>query len=204
MIPGRCPRCLFRPEACLCPDIPRLATRTRVVILRHHTEQTRSSNSGRLAHLALDGSVLVDVHGPERAALAPPIGRSAAEVIDTARPGSLGAGAWLVFPEGEPRRSAPVPPPSELVFLDATWSQAKRMRQRTPALRGLPILALDVTADAQRMRKSPGPGRVSTIEAVAAALRLVEGGEAPEALERLFALAIERMGRAGRVVADRG
>jgi DTW domain-containing protein YfiP len=188
VIPGRCPRCLYRPEHCLCPDIPRLVTRTRVVILRHHTEQTRSSNSGRLAHLALADSVLVDVHGPERAALAPPIG----------------PGAWLVFPEGEPRRVAPAPPPSELVFLDATWSQAKRMRQRTPALRGLPILALDVTAAALRMRKSPGPGRVSTIEAVAEALRLVEGGDAPDALDRLFALAIERMGRAGRVVSGRG
>jgi DTW domain-containing protein YfiP len=188
VIPGRCPRCLFRPEVCLCPDIPRLATRTRVIILRHHSEQNRSSNSGRLAHLALEGSVLVDVHGPERAALAPPIG----------------PGAWLVFPEGEPRRVAPVPPPSELVFLDATWQQAKRMRQRTPALRGLPILALDVTAAAPRLRKSPGPGRVSTIEAVAEALRLVEGGDAPDALDRLFALAIERMGRTGRVVAGRG
>ncbi len=175
-----------------------------MVILRHHTEQTRSSNSGRLAHLALEGSVLVDVHGPERAALAPPIGRFAAEGIDTARQGSLGSGAWLVFPEGEPHRVAPVPPPSELVFLDATWQQAKRMRQRTPALRGLPILALDVTGAARRLRKSPGPGRVSTIEAVAGALRLVEGGDAPDALERLFALAIERTGRTGRVVAGRG
>jgi DTW domain-containing protein YfiP len=188
VIPGRCPRCLYRPEVCLCPDIPRLVTRTRVVILRHHTEQTRSSNSGRLAHLALDGSVLVDVHGPERAALAPPIE----------------PGAWLVFPEGEPRRVAPVPPPAELIFLDATWNQARRMRQRTPALRGLPILALDLVAPALRLRRSPGPGRVSTIEAIAEALRLVEGGDAPDALQRLFALAIERTGRTGRVVAARG
>lgn len=188
VIPGRCERCLFRPEHCLCLDIPRLATRTRVVILRHHTEQTRSSNSGRLAHLALEDSVLRDLHGPDRVAPDLPIG----------------PGAWLVYPEGPPRQEAPVPPPRELVFLDATWQQAKRMRQRTPALRGLPILSLDTVGAARRMRKAPQAGKVSTIEAIAAALRLVEGGDAPDALERLFELAIERMGRSGRVVAGRG
>ena len=187
MDPDRCPRCLFRHEVCLCADIPRLVTRTRVVILRHHSEQMRSSNSGRLAHLALAGSVMRDLHGHDRVAPDLPIG----------------AGAWLVYPEGPPRRTAPVPPPAELVFLDATWQQAKRMRQRTPALRGLPILSLDTVGGALRMRKAPRPGHVSTIEAIAAALELVEGGEAPEALERLFQLAIERMGRTGRVVAGR-
>lgn len=185
---GRCLRCCFRAEVCLCPDIPRLATRTRVVLLRHHSEQLRSSNSGRLAHLALTNSVLRDLHGPDRVAPDLPIG----------------PGAWLVYPEGPPRSVSPQPPPAELVFLDATWQQAKRMRQRTPALRGLPILSLDTIGGELRMRKAPRPSQVSTIEAIATALRLVEGGEAPEALERLFHLAIQRMGRTGRVVASRG
>ena len=114
MIPGRCPRCLFRLEHCLCRDIPRLVTATRVVILRHHGEQTRSSNTGRLAHQALVASALCDLHGPDRITPELPIG----------------PGAWLVYPEGPPRAVAPVPPPAELVFLDATWQQARRMRQR--------------------------------------------------------------------------
>lgn len=201
--PGKCPRCLFREEHCLCPVIPRLVTRTRVVLLRHHSERLRASNSGRLAHLALEGSVLRDLFGPDRASTDLPIG----------------PGAWLVYPEGEPWSSPPgapylvrsartssgpaasplqAPRPQELVFLDATWHQARRMRQRIAALRGMPVLALATTGGAARMRRAPRPEQVSTIEAVAAALRLVEGGEAPDALERLFALAVSRMASTGR------
>lgn len=180
--PGKCPRCLFRHEHCLCAEIPRLTTRTRVTILRHAGERSRASNSGRLAHLALDGSVMVDMFGPERAD---------PEV-------TVGPGAWLVFPEGEPWSAPPAPRPQQLVFLDATWHQARRMRQRIAALRGLPILALATTGAAARMRRAPRPEQVSTIEAIATALRLVEGGEAPDALERLFATAVGRMVRTGR------
>jgi len=185
--PGKCPRCLFREEHCLCPVIPRLVTRTRVVLLRHHSERLRASNSGRLAHLALEGSVLRDLFGPDR--------------VSTELP--IGPGAWLVYPEGEPWRAPPAPTPKELVFLDATWHQARRMRQRIAALRGMPVLALATTGGAARMRRAPRPEQVSTIEAVAAALRLVEGGEAPEALERLFAAAVQRMARTGRPYSPR-
>jgi DTW domain-containing protein YfiP len=180
--PGKCPRCLFREEHCLCRDIPRLTTRTRVTLLRHHSERYRASNSGRLAHLALEGSQLRDMFGPDREAVDLPIGE----------------GAWIVFPEGEPWSAPPAPRPQQLIFLDATWQQARRMRQRITALRGLPVLALATTGGAARMRRAPRPELVSRIEAVAAALRLVEGGDAPDALERLFATAVARMGRTGR------
>ncbi len=186
MTDGRCARCLFRAsnpdQPCLCPAIPRLVTQTRIVILRHQSERFRASNSGRLAHLALDGSVLCDLFGADRAAADLPIG----------------PGAWLVYPEGEPWSAPPAPRPRELIFLDATWHQARRMRQRVTALRGLPLLALATTGGAARMRRAPRPEQVSTIEAVAAALRLVEGGDAPAALERLFAAAVDRMRRSGR------
>ncbi|MBE7453576.1 MAG: DTW domain-containing protein [Kofleriaceae bacterium] len=180
--PGRCPRCLFRLEHCLCPAVPRLETATRVILLRHHTERLRASNSGRLVHLALAGSVLRDVSGPERRGL------------DL----ELGPDTWLVYPEGEPWSAPPAPRPRALVFLDATWHQARRMRQRLPALRGLPVLALATTGGAARMRKAPRPEQVSTIEAVAAALRLLEGGDVPDALEALFAAAVTRMRETGR------
>lgn len=158
-----------------------VATRTRVVIVRHHFEQWRSSNTGRLAHLALPSSELVDYGGTQRAEL---------PALD---------GAWLVFPEGEPTRVCPQPPPRALVVLDATWSQARRMFRKLAALRGLPILRLpDDAMPSARLRTAPGPGRVSTIEAVARALRIVEGDAVAEPLEALFALAVERARASGR------
>lgn len=184
MEPGhdRCTRCLLQQRVCLCAEIPTIATRTRVVIVRHHLERWRSSNSGRLAHLALSNSEIIDHGGAEGPAVMPPLD-----------------GAWLVFPEGEPRHEAPVPPPRQLVFLDATWSQARRMFRKLSALRGLPILRLaDAPMPAARLRESPGEGRVSTIEAIARALRLVEGEGPALPLERLFALVVARAAASGR------
>jgi tRNA-uridine aminocarboxypropyltransferase len=179
---GRCPRCLL--VDCVCAEIPRIATRTRIVIVRHAAEIHRSSNTGRLAHLALPNSELVD-HG-----------RSGV-VVDAAW--SPGPGAWLLFPEGAPRTAPPAPPPERVVVLDATWRQARRMRQRLPGLRGVPILRLpDAPAPAARLRESPGPGLVSTLEAIARALRLLEGEPAAAALEHLFDLVVARSHAAGR------
>jgi len=177
---ARCPRCLF--ATCLCAEIPVIATRTRVVIVRHHLERWRSSNTGRLAGLALPNATVVD-HG----------GRS--ELGPDAVPRD---GAWLVYPEGPARTEAPVPSPSTLVIIDASWHQTRRMRQRLPALRGLPVLRLpDAEMPAARMRESPGPGLVSTIEAIARALRLVEGEAPAAALEALFAIAVARLDNRG-------
>jgi DTW domain-containing protein YfiP len=180
---GRCARCLHRLEWCLCGEVRRAEPRTRIVIVRQHAERFRSSNTGRLAHLALAGSALVDVGGPGRLEL----GAAA-----------LAPDAWLLFPEGEPLRAPPAPPPSTIIALDASWHQARRMRQRLAGLRGRRVLALAPTPAAERMRRAPVATHVSTIEAIAAALRLLgEPGPADE-LDRLFALAIERQRRAGR------
>ena len=178
----RCPECLLLRALCMCGEITPMPTRTRIVILRHIGEQFRSSNTGRIAAKALLGAEIVD-HGNGRG---PP-------------PELASAGTWLAWPEGPLAHVAPVPSPKRLVFLDATWHQARRMRRSLPSLRGLPVLALPIAhVPAARLRASPGRGRVSTIEAIALALRLVEG-EAPAAeLERLFAIMIDRARGAGR------
>lgn len=177
----RCARCLFPVRACLCADVPRVATRTQVVIVRHHRERWRSSNSGRLAHLALPNSLLVDHGGLPGPAALPPLDD-----------------AWLVYPEGEPARAPIDRPPARLVVLDGTWPQARRMYLRLSSLRRLPVLRLpDDDMPAARLRKAPAPGRVSTIEAIARALRLVEGETVATPLERLFGVAVARASALG-------
>ncbi len=167
---------------CLCGEITPRPTRTEVVILRHVAERYRSSNTGRVAHQALAGSRLVD------------FGEQAVPLDDAQL---RGPDTWLVFPEGPVATAAP--PAARLIFLDATWAQARRMRQRVLALRGLPILHLAIDdMPAMRMRTSPGGTQASTIEAIAAALRLC-GEPAPAAeLDRLFALHVERARASGR------
>jgi DTW domain-containing protein YfiP len=112
------------------------------------------------------------------------------------------AGAWLLYPEGTPCAEAPSPPPAQLVVLDGTWSQARRMFRKLSAVRGLPILRLPEGAPAPRMRQAPSPDRVSTIEAIARALRLLEGDTVAAPLESLFALAVERAAATGRNISN--
>jgi DTW domain-containing protein YfiP len=174
---------LLQQRVCLCGSIPVVPTRTHVVIVRHHLEIHRSSNSGRLAHLALPNSEIID-HG------------------GSGGPAKLGAreGAWLLFPEGEARTVPPEPPPKQLIVLDATWAQARRMYRKLGDLRGVPILRLPegLRAGQARLRTAPTPDRVSTIEAIAAALRLLEGDAVATPLETLFELAVERVRSLGR------
>ena len=171
-----CQRCLF--QRCLCNEVPTIATRTRVVIVRHHRELHRSSNTGRLAHLALPNSVIVEHGTPGVATVMPPLD-----------------GAWLLFPEGD--GGVPAEPPKQLVVLDATWSQARRMFRKIAALRGLPILRLAPgPMAASRLREAPAPGMVSTIEAIARALAQLEG--TGDELEALFQVAVGRAAATGR------
>jgi DTW domain-containing protein YfiP len=169
-------------QRCLCAEIPVVATRTRVVIVRHHGERSRSSNSGRLAHLALPNSEVVDHGGLGGPARLP--------VLD---------GAVLVYPQGESR--VPSPPPRAIVVLDATWSQARRMFRKLDGLRGMPVWRLpEAPAAVARLREAPSPDRVSTIEAIARALRVLEGAAVAAPLDELFALAVERARQSGRRV----
>ena len=153
------------------------------MIVRHHLERHRSSNSGRLAHLALpSSSQIIDHGGAGGLAQLPPLD-----------------GAWLLYPLGAITYGCPNPAPQQIVVLDATWSQARRMYRKLAPLRGLPVLHLpDTPMVTARLRESPGPGRVSAIEAIARALRIVDEPAAAAALERLFDLAVARAQAQGR------
>lgn len=179
---ARCVSCLFPQRVCLCAAVPTVVTRTRVVIVRHHLERFRSSNSGRLAHRALPNSEIVD-HGEEgRHAVLPSL-----------------AGAWLLYPEGEPLTAVPAVPPTQIVALDGTWSQARKMFKKLAPLRGLPLFRLpDMPMPAHRLRTAPAPGRVSTLEAIARALRILEGDAVAGPLETLFEEAVKRSIATGR------
>ncbi|MBM4378777.1 MAG: DTW domain-containing protein [Deltaproteobacteria bacterium] len=167
---GRCPRCLMREVLCVCADIPRVETRTRFVILRHVLETLKSTNTARLAHLALPNSEIVPHGAQDRpldpAAVAPP-------------------GTWLLYPGGN--GALPAEPPDRVLVLDGSWSQARRMLQRLHFLHDLPRLSLvPRQVDRARMRKQHLDEGMSTLEAVAAAVALLEGEEKSRRLDELY------------------
>ena len=109
------------------------------------------------------------------------------------RPGSV-----VLFPDGEDP-SALAAPPRQIVILDASWPQARRMRQRIPALRGLPAMRLPApTHVPDRLRRSRYPEHMSTAESVAAALEVVGEPAAAAHLRELLAELIRRSRLPGR------
>ncbi|MCY1080249.1 tRNA-uridine aminocarboxypropyltransferase [Archangium lansingense] len=178
----RCHRCNLPQHLCLCAEIPRVETCTRFLILQHVVEIGKKSNTGRVAALALSNARLLTYGAP-------------GEFLDTALLSE--PGTWLLYPDGPP---APpdAPAPRQLVVLDASWSQARRMTQRLPALRALPRLALPPPEPGLlRLREPTHPSGMSTLDAVARAVAVLEGPEAAVPLERLAVLRVQRISECG-------
>lgn len=166
---GHCMRCLMRREVCLCDRIPSIETKVRLVIVRHIVERLRPSNTGRLAHLALRNSELLD-YGD----------------FDPLDPARLeGEGTWLLYPSPTPP-PGDAPPCKRLVVLDGTWKQSRKMLIRLERLHALPRLSLPgPDLDVRRLRQPPRGDGMSTIEAIAGALGALEGEEPARLLRAL-------------------
>jgi DTW domain-containing protein YfiP len=168
---SRCVSC--RQRGCICAQVAPVVLRTRFVIVRHFAERWRASNTAHFARLAT-GCELYDYGGPER--------------FDESRlPG--GAGTWLLYPDGEPQ--LPSTPPEQVIVLDGSWSQARRMRQRLVGLRNLRTWSLPLPDPTRpRLRRPTHAYGMSTLEAIARAVALLEGPEPAAALERLHDLIV--------------
>lgn len=154
---------------CVCDRITRLPTRTRLLLLQHPRERRVTIGTARMAHLALPNSRLrvgVDfTDDPEvRAVLT---GTSATYVLFP------GPGAAPV--EQLPRHRA-----ITLIVLDGTWWQARKLLKLNPAIAALPRVAFRPRKpSAYTIRREPADFCVSTIEALAEALTVLEPESGP-------------------------
>ncbi len=84
--------------------------------------------------------------------------------------------------------------PVTLIALDGNWNQAAAMSKREPSLLDLPRVHLSAGPESNfRLRTQTDPARVSTFEAIARALGLIEGQAVQEKLEAFFSIMVERM-----------
>lgn len=180
----RCARCRIYRPLCLCGDIVPLILDTRVTIYMHWRESLRATNTGLLACLALPNSE-IRLRGTREQYLRP------AEAAPLKNP-------ILLFPspnalELTPEWLARQPRPVTLVVADGTWNQAKKVPSRERDLAGIPIVKLPVgEPSCYRLRRSPRVWKLSTLEAIARALGLIEGRDVQVALEHLFLKMVER------------
>jgi len=176
-----CFRCYMRRETCICPILPIVQTRTEFLILRHIRESERPSNTGRLAALAMPNARIIPCGGGDRTGLAP-LDDTFLRMTNT----------WLLWPDGDGAQPD-LPLPERIVVLDATWQQARRLYSRTPELQAMPRLLLPFPDKSRKRLRDPHRADgMSTIEAVAAAVAVLEGKKVAEPLEKLYDEVVRR------------
>lgn len=179
---AQCSRCMRPQTHCLCALIPQLDSRTRVLLLQHPSEVSHALNTARLAALGLTnaqlrvGEVFDDLD----------------ELINVP-----GYQARLLFP-GEDAQVLPAHESAEaslpllLVVPDGTWRKVRKLLHLNPVLAQLPRVTLPQGAVSRyRLRKAPGPGALSTLEAIVQALEILEAPTSFAPLLRPFEALIE-------------
>jgi DTW domain-containing protein YfiP len=150
----------------------------------HRLENTKSTNTGRLATACLANSEII-VRGHD--------GRPS-------EPLALGASVQplLLFPFEDARPLVDAARildgrPVVLVVPDGTWRQASKVRRRVPGLADMTCVSVSGEARLPyRLRAEAHAHGLSTIEAIARAMAILEGGDVQRTLESVFRSMVER------------
>ncbi len=179
---AQCSRCMRPQTHCLCALIPQLDSRTRVLLLQHPSEVSHALNTARLAALGLTHAQL-----------------RVGEVFDDLDQliNQPGYQARLLFPGEDAQvltayELADKSLPLLLVVPDGTWRKVRKLLHLNPVLAQLPRVTLPQGAVSRyRLRKAPGPGALSTLEAIVQALEILEAPTSFAPLLRPFEALIE-------------
>jgi DTW domain-containing protein YfiP len=180
---ARCKGCRMHASLCVCDLIPRLTTRTRLVLVIHRIEDRKTTNTGRLAAACLTESQVL-VRGLE----ASPSDR--VQFPPGTRPLFLfpfdGAADLREFVGGES--------PVTLIVPDGTWRQASKVRQRVRGLEAVPCVKLPAggAPTRYRLRSESHDDGLATMEAIARAFGILEGDAVEQALLGVFAAVVDR------------
>lgn len=173
---GFCDKCLRSPLTCYCAKIQRFDPKITFAILIHGREAQKRIATGRLAHLSLENSYLIQ--GANYSANA----RVNALVADPANhcvvlyPGE-GSVDMSALPAAE--RAALFPREKNLVIfvIDGTWATAQKTMKESGNLRGLPRVCFNPHRPSNfRVRKQPRENYLSTVEAIHETIELAGPG----------------------------
>lgn len=185
---SRCVRCRMHSSLCVCPLIPKLETRTRLVLVIHRAEDRKPTNTGRLAAEAMANSQVIVRGRAEEPADEIPLGADTRPVFLFPHEGAVPLESVAHVP-GDDR-------PVTLIVPDGNWRQASKVRNRVPGMRDVPCVSLPVGAPSiYRLRSEAHPFGLATVEAIGRCLRVLEGERGPDveqALLHVFRAMVER------------
>ncbi|AZN32483.1 tRNA-uridine aminocarboxypropyltransferase [Pseudoalteromonas sp. Xi13] len=161
-----CERCLFTPSTCICGAIKRLTNKVSVVILQHPSEEKIAKNTAKLLNLSLtDCKIIKGENNTDFAML------NSLPVESTV----------LLYPNEHATNlddTNPKPALSKithLIVIDGTWKKAYKILQLTPLLTKFKTVSFkQLPQNRYAIRKAPRADSLSTLEAVAHSLLLIE------------------------------
>lgn len=175
----RCKECMMHMSLCICALVPRVETRTRLVLVMHKDERKKPTNTGLLAARSLVNSE-VHIRGVE----------GSAELAIGWEPSSEPV---LLFPHEGAEVLTPQGRPITLIVPDGNWRQAAKMRARVRGLKDIRCAVLPPGPPTEyRLRFEAHPGGLATMEAIARAFGILEGPAVQAALEKIFRTMVER------------
>jgi len=160
-----------RPErVCVCSSLPSppIKLRTRLVILQHPDEKKRAIRTGKILQLSVSPNSCQVFEGkkfPGKHEDLRPILEDPATVL--LYPGSTSR---------ELREDSPADPEiANVILLDGTWDQAKKMFLRNPALQKLKQIMLNISEVSKySVRTQPTDGCLSTLESAVHSAAILE------------------------------
>ena len=165
----KCPKCQRPKRVCLCDALPEklIETQTQVVLFTHPKEEKRSLGTAPLLQLCLKRTIkFIGKEFPD-----PEDNPSLHEQL---RQG--GRKCFLMYPGPDASQIASLheASPMSLILIDARWEQARIMLNRSDWLKTLPRITVPHQQSGYVWRRQPAPGCISTLEAAAEALQVLE------------------------------
>jgi DTW domain-containing protein YfiP len=191
-----CPDCFLHRLFCLCSEIPHLNLKTKISLVIHAREMKRTTNTGLLALKALANSAL-RVRGKlddDHKAL--DLSDLLSEEYDT----------LLFYPSDDATELSKdylrsFTKPIQLIVPDGNWRQASKVHYRHHELKNIPrVMISEINTAKHHLRAESTEYGMSTLEAIAKALRVIEGDAVGLQLQALYDLKLSRTLQARGVI----
>lgn len=182
---GRCSQCYMRLEMCICKLIPSINNQTLVSVIMHHRESYKTTNTARLACMALNNSRILlrglkeepldlkNIHDNEYQSVLLTLNERS-ELLTSQLVKSFKKKIQLIVPDGN-------------------WRQANKMGNREKFLQNIPWVKLAPgLKSCYQLRREHHPEGLSTLEAIARALSVIETPEIEDQLMTFFKIMVAR------------
>jgi len=177
---NRCTNCRINNYFCVCADLSTFSIQTNVSLIVHVSELKLTSNTAQFVEKNLPDRAEIFIRGRMNDTFVadPILARSGRALFLFPDENSVELNAEFV---------ANNPGPYHLIVPDGTWTQAKRVKKREERFDSVPTVRLPAGIVGEyKLRKAPQPEWVSTYEAVAYALGILESKACEEHMMKFF------------------